>query len=224
MQFTTTKRFAFAASALLVGGLAAAKLAYGAGTEDNVREAAKVRKGFAVAPVALNLSGKNPDLVGYGSYLVNVVGGCNDCHSAGIPFVFAPGGSPYFGQPKKLNPEGHLGGGTDFGPFPGLEHLYSRNLTPDKSGLPVGGMTYNEFVDVIRNGTDRKKIHPSCSATVKTGCVPPPFDGSKLQVMPWPLLQDLDNYDLLAIYQYLSAIPCVPGPADKDNILSNACK
>jgi hypothetical protein len=30
------------------------------------------------------------------------------------------------------------------------------------------------------------RLHPNCSATVTTNCLPPPFDGSLLQIMPWP--------------------------------------
>lgn len=30
--------------------------------------------------------------------------------------------------------------------------------------------------------------------------------------MPWPDFQTLTDYDLRAIYEYLSAIPCVEGP------------
>src|SRR5713101_1013440 len=41
----------------------------------------KIQRGFALAPVPLNLAGKNRALVGMGSYLVNAVGGCNDCHT-----------------------------------------------------------------------------------------------------------------------------------------------
>ncbi|HZW95698.1 MAG TPA: hypothetical protein VFF64_22310 [Candidatus Eremiobacteraceae bacterium] len=42
----------------------------------------RVRIGFRIAPVHLNLEGKDHDLVGLGSYLVNAVGDCNGCHSA----------------------------------------------------------------------------------------------------------------------------------------------
>src|SRR5690242_2680503 len=46
-------------------------------------DAAKSLKGFQIAPVPLNMQGRDPYLVGYGSYLVNAVGDCNGCHSAG---------------------------------------------------------------------------------------------------------------------------------------------
>jgi hypothetical protein len=31
-----------------------------------------------------------------------------------------------------------------------------------------------------------------------------------LQVMPWPVFQDLNDRDLRAIYEYLRAIPSLP--------------
>jgi hypothetical protein len=30
--------------------------------------------------------------------------------------------------------------------------------------------------------------------------------------MPWPDFQDMTEHDLRAIYEYLSAIPCIAGP------------
>src|SRR5215472_9076776 len=79
----------------------------------------RIQIGFKIAPVPLNLAGKNRALVGLGSYIVNAQGDCNGCHSAGPPTEFAPGGNPYFGQPTQVNPATYLGGGRDFGPYPG---------------------------------------------------------------------------------------------------------
>jgi hypothetical protein len=41
--------------------------------------------------------------------------------------------------------------------------------------------------------------------------MPPPFDGALLQIMPWPVLQNMTVGDLSAIYEYLNAIPCLEG-------------
>lgn len=79
----------------------------------------RIEQGFDIAPVPLNLDNKNRDLVGLGSYLVNAVTPCNDCHSAGPATQYAKGGNPYFGQPKMVNPATYLGGGRDFGQLPG---------------------------------------------------------------------------------------------------------
>ncbi len=121
-------------------------------------EESKIRRGFEIAPVHLNLERKNRALVGLGSYIVNAVGDCNGCHSAGPTSEFAsPGGNPYFRTPpfsgtKQVNQLTYLGGGRDFGPVGSVAHLYSRNLTPDNTGLPVGGHTYKEFVEIMRLG------------------------------------------------------------------------
>jgi len=99
-------------------------------------EASKIQQGFAIAPVPLKLDGKNRALVGLGSYIVNAQADCDGCHSAGPETEFAPGGNPYFGQPTKINPATYLGGGRDFGPFPGpgpFPHIISRNLTPGQN-------------------------------------------------------------------------------------------
>ena len=81
--------------------------------------------GFKVAPVPLNLEHKDPALVGLGSYMVNVVASCNDCHSDGPMTQYAPGGNPYFNQPAQVNTAVYLGGGRDFGPLvPGTPDIY----------------------------------------------------------------------------------------------------
>lgn len=193
-------------------------------------EASRIKLGFKIAPVPLNLEGKDPNLVGLGSYWVNAVSDCNFCHTAGGPpnFNFAAGFNPYFGQPKKTDPTTYLAGGTDFGPAlpPGFyapgygdyvgPDIVSRNLTPDKTGMPEGGHTFAQFKQVFRTGVDLDNLHPTCIAAFPVptppNCIPPPVDGSRLQVMPWPNFQDLTDHDILAIYEYLSAIPCIAGP------------
>ena len=187
---------------------------------------AKVQLGLALAPVPLNLQNKDTNLVGYGSYLVNAVGDCNGCHNADLATEFAPGGNPYFGQPTKVNPETYLGGGRDFGPFPGpgpFPHIISRNLTPDKTGLPEGGHTFEEFVQIIRTGVDLDHLHPTCTGPPDGTCLPPPFDGALLQIMPWPTYHNMTDRDLGAIYEYLSTIPCIAGPPAPDP-LHNDCE
>jgi hypothetical protein len=189
--------------------------------EDNGRkdEASEIKRGFAIAPVRLNLDGKNRALVGLGSYIVNAQADCNGCHNPGPGAnEFLPGGNPYFGQPKIINPAMYLGGGRDFGALvAGSAHIISRNLTPDKTGLPEGGHTFSEFVQIMRTGVDLDNLHPTCPAGVlNTGCVPAPFHGDLLQVMPWPTDKDMTDHDLRAIYEYLSAIPCISGPDAPD--------
>jgi hypothetical protein len=171
----------------------------------------RIEQGFDITPVKLDLDGKNRKLVGLGSYIVNAQGDCNGCHTNP---EFASGGNPYFlGQKKKIDPKTYLGGGVDFGSFgPGSPNIVSRNLTPDKTGRPEGGHSLAEFRQILRTGIDMDQLHPSCSATLTTNCLPPPFDGSRLQIMPWPTYQSMTDHDLRAIYEYLRAIPCVAGP------------
>jgi hypothetical protein len=182
----------------------------------------RVEIGLEAAPFPLNTRRKNLALVGLGSYYVNVVGDCNGCHSAGPPTQFAKGGNPYFNQPKMVNPATYLGGGRNFGPLvPNSASIISRNLTPDASGLPIGGDTFDQFVHTIRTGLDPDNLHPPCSGAPNANCIPAPFDGNLLQVMPWPGLKNLSDHDLRAIYEYLRAIPCVEGNDPRD--VANRC-
>ncbi len=169
----------------------------------------------------LNLGDKDRDMVGLGSYLVNVAADCDGCHSAGPNTEFAPGGNPYllpgktpplFNGTKKINPETYLGGGRSFGAFgPGPTNIVSRNLTPDKSGLPEGGHTLSEFITIMRTGVDMDSAHPSCAMGQTSGCLSFPFNGALLQVMPWPAFQNMTDRQLSAIYTYLSVVPCLEG-------------
>jgi hypothetical protein len=208
------------AGILLAGVVISSTRARADGQDD---ENSKVKIGFAIAPVHLNLAGKNRELVGLGSYIVNAQADCNGCHSTGPANEFAGGGNPYFGQPTKVNPDTYLGGGRDFGPLGPLPHIFSRNLTPDKTGRPEGGHTFSEFVQIIRNGTDFDHVHPTCTGAPDGTCLPKPFDGDLLQIMPWPIQKNMTYHDLRAIYEYLSAIPCVEGLASPA-ILHNDCK
>ncbi len=174
------------------------------GNDDDSR----IQQGFAIAPVPLNLTGKNRALVGLGSYIVNAQVDCNGCHTSaprGMPQLeWVPGGVPFFGQrPTEVNPTYYLGGGQHFPLVPGFPDIVSRNLTPDKTGLPEGGRRFEEFLQIMRTGVDLDQLHLN---------LPPPFDGSLLQIMPWPTFQNMTDHDLRAIYEYLSAIPCIAGP------------
>lgn len=186
----------------------------------------RIEIGLRTAPVPLKLTGKDRALVGLGGYLVNGIAACNDCHSLNRQTEFVAGGNPYFGQPVKVNPETYLGGGTDFGSLttaPASPHIIARNLTPDKTGLPVGGRSYSQFREIIRTGVDLDHLHPTCSPGQTANCLPPPFDGNLLQVMPWYAFQSMTERDIRAIYEYLSAIPCIEGPP-APSVLHNDCQ
>ena len=150
---------------------------------DEDESASRVRQGFAIAPVHLELHGRNRALVGLGSYIVNAQGGCADCHSCP---TYASGHNPYLGQPKRFNADTYLAGGVPFGPFT------SRNITPDETtGKPE--LSLAQFKEVLRKGTDFDHQHPQF--------------GPLLQVMPWPIYQSMTDHDIRAIYEYLRSIP-----------------
>jgi hypothetical protein len=160
------------------------------------RDLPRIIRGFQIAPVRLNLRGKDLALVGLGSYIVNGEGGCNDCHTAP---PFAAGGDPFLGEPKRVNAARYLAGGVPFGPPGDPNTPVSRNLTPRANGLPAG-LTWPEFRRTMRTGADLKQRAPFV----------PSADNDLLQVMPWPVYQDMIERDLRAVYEYLRAIPTLP--------------
>jgi hypothetical protein len=185
-------KFTASAAVIVLSIISIGTLALSAYHDDDDRgdgiDRSRVEQGFAIAPVPLDLHGKNRNLVGYGSYLVNAVAGCSDCHTNP---TYLPGGNPFLGQPKQVNAAHYLAGGQQFGPF------VSRNLTPEANGLPEGH-TYDEFVQIMRTGIDFDHAHPQF--------------GPLLQVMPWPTFQNMTDRDLRAIYEYLRSIPpATPG-------------
>src|SRR5207244_9822347 len=89
----------------------------GGADADAAPEQTPSERGLAISPVPIP-SGLTPDQtaqIGLGSYLVNAVAGCGDCHNAPGP------------PPLKF-----LAGGTPF-PIDGNNIVYARNLTADPS-------------------------------------------------------------------------------------------
>ena len=159
-------------------------------------ELARIIRGYQIAPVPLDLKGKNIVLVGLGSYIVNAAGGCNDCHTSP---PYSAGGDPFAGEEKAVNAARYLAGGTPFGPPGDPNTPVSRNLTPRSNGLPAN-LTWDQFRQTITTGVDLKNRPPHV----------PSADKDLLQVMPWPVYQDLSDRDLRAIYEYLRSIPSLP--------------
>jgi hypothetical protein len=160
-----------------------------------VSEAAK--KGLDIAPVPLALTGRTSrqiEMIGNGSYIVNALADCPNCHGSG--------------------PGTYLGGGGcvpgDAGP-PGCSGLQfatpnftvtARNLTPDTAtGLKL---SEDQLVTAIRTGAD---FH-----TMGDGGAP----SQTMLVMPWLTFRWMSDYDLRSIWWYLQAIPAVSNavPAD----------
>ena len=136
-------------AAIILAGMMGSSKRVGARDDEtgDRSEESRIQRGFDIAPVPLNLEGENRALVGLGSYIVNAVGDCNGCHSAGPATEFAKGGNPYFLSPPfsgkvEINTATYLGGGRDFGPVGSVPHLYARNLHRTKRGcLKVGAPT-----------------------------------------------------------------------------------
>jgi mono/diheme cytochrome c family protein len=136
-----------------------------------------------------------------GRYLVTAMG-CNDCHT---PWKMGPAGPEpdmtraLSGHPEEMvmPPAPDLGGGpwlwagaatnTAFaGPW-GMS--FSANLTPDPSGL--GAWDEEIFIRAIRTGKHWGQSRP---------ILPP---------MPWPMIRNLDDGDLGAVFAYLQSLPPV---------------
>jgi hypothetical protein len=141
--------------------------------------------GFHVSPVPIvNTATATQDqleAIGLGSYIVNAVVGCNDCHQhlnmAGPP-DFMAGGQPF------VIPVGPAATAT----------VHARNLTPDPTtGLVHDVHSADDFVTVFRTGADMRTGHTNES----------------LLVMPWPTFRWMKDSDIKAIYAYLRHIPAV---------------
>jgi hypothetical protein len=160
-------------TAALAAGLALAwSVGYVRAAEDEIDKDLlhRIKIGYAIGPVPLDLAGKNRLLVG----------------------LDAEGGNPFVGEPERVNQEAYLGGGVPFGPF------VSRNLTPNRLGLPAG-LTLEQFGETMRAGRDLKNRPPAVPSEAL----------DLLQVMPWPVYAHMNDRDLKAVYEYLRAIPCV---------------
>ena len=132
-------------------------------------------------------------MVGLGSYIVNAQADCNGCHSVEfLPYV--PGNDPFAGEVELIDPDRYLVGGSAFGPF------VSRNLRPDPATGRPAGLTFKEFLMVLRTGVD---LHDADHLPPMTPL---------LQTMPWPNFRRMIRRDIRAIYEYLSALPPAPAP------------
>jgi len=189
-----------------------------------------IQQGFDASPIPkdkLNLTGKDVARVGRGAYLVNGAGDCSGCHS--FPRFLAKGdtagsdpavGDPYSGVPSdqsvsgqllaNFNNKHYLAGGRCFGGF------MSRNITPDKSGRPLG-LTEKEFITVMRTGRDVACENNPSDPICQLGT--PGANEAVLQTMPWPTYHSMTDTDLKAIYAYLSAIP----HAEACNTVDDGC-
>lgn len=139
------------------------------------------------------------DLVKRGDYLVNSMG-CGDCHT---PMKMGPNGPEHdmdrflSGHPagEQLPPPPAPSGpwiisvsatGTAWsGPW-GIS--YTQNLTPDPETGVSGTYTEEQFIMTIREGKKQGRGR---------AILPP---------MPWPVIRNLTDDDLKAIYAYLKTV------------------
>jgi len=198
----------------------------------------EVEIGLKIAPVPLNLTGKDRNLVGLGSFIVNAQADCNGCHTSDPANEYKDPGNPYFNQhPTVVNTANYLAGGQNFGSvgagiFNGKTgagpDIVTRNLTPDYTGLPEGGHTFADFYTIMKTGHDFDHLHPNCSSTITDNCyfATPgnEVDGALLQIMPWPTFSHMTDNQLLAIWTYLSAIPCNANASSPYPWVRNVCK
>lgn len=155
----------------------------------------KASDGPAPAPKQMSKA----EMVKRGDYLVNAMG-CTDCHT---PFKMGPNGPEpdmdrfLSGQPadEKLPPPpapsgpwivSASGTGTAWaGPW-GIS--YTQNLTPDPETGVAGIYTEEQFIMTIREGKKQGRGR---------ALLPP---------MPWPVIRNLTDDDLKAIFAYLQTV------------------
>jgi mono/diheme cytochrome c family protein len=140
--------------------------------------------------------------VARGKYLVEAVGGCNDCHT---PYKMGDNGPEpdmtrmLSGHPAgaSVTPPPHLSGpwmaavSNTFTAWAGPWGLsYTKNLTPDKD-TGLGTWTEQQFVDTLRNGREQGRGRQ---------LLPP---------MPWQDFRLMNDDDLKSIFAFLKTIPAV---------------
>lgn len=158
--------------------------------------------GLAALARADAQGGAVADQIKRGDYLVNAVGGCNDCHTPkregpngpeDVPGRFLAGhdeampvpSAPVLKAPWMASVTGSFTAWS--GPW-GVS--FTRNLTPDRE-TGLGDWTEQQFVDTMRKG--RRQGHGR-------ELLPP---------MPWMVYKAMTDDDLKAIYAYLRTIPSV---------------
>ena len=153
-------------------------------------EIEQILRGFEIAPVQLNLRGKDWALVGLGSYLVNTTG-CNDCHTHPN---WADGHNPYLpNQTEQINTAQYMSGGRVLPKIDGKTVRCCLGQHHTRQHRKTRRANSAEFLYVMHTGHD------------------PDNQTRPLQVMPWPLYRWKTDRDLKAMYEYLRAIPSLPG-------------
>jgi mono/diheme cytochrome c family protein len=157
-------------------------------------------RGLAISPVEqpAHLRRGRLEAYGVGSYLVNALGRCNDCHTH--PDRTA--------SPSRVNVEAFLAGGAVFLVPPALPAAFrqprvtSANLKGASHGFfHQPGDSFRRFREVIRTGTHADET-------------PPRPLGYPMSLVAGNLPNLLEE-DLADLYAYLKAAPATSGPADR---------
>jgi mono/diheme cytochrome c family protein len=165
---------------------------------DNVLRGLAVRPLDAPADLATRTSSEIA-AIGRGSYLVNTLAHCNDCHT-----------NPARDSAGKVNTAHYLTGGGVFPTPTGLGPVFhqTRSMSADLTGKTHGflnepGATFNLFLGIISSGQHIDDTPPSPLAWP----------------MPWNIFQNMTLSDLEAVWSYLKTLPPIAGtatdPADK---------
>jgi hypothetical protein len=153
------------------------------------------------------------ELIARGKYLTTI-GGCNDCHSPKVMTTHGPEPDTtrlLSGHPRN-EPLPTFVTTKEWILFsPGLTAAagpwgvsYAANLTPDDTG--IGNWTLEQFMTAIRKGKFKG------------------LEGSRplLPPMPWPMIAQMTDEDLEAVFTYLQSIPpvnnLVPAPVSPDKL------
>ncbi len=156
---------------------------------DSAKDADGVLRGFAISPLALpdltTFPANVQSLFGRGSYLVNAVGRCNECHTNP-----ARDRATY-----KINTAAYLGGGMVFGPSQSTKRSMSRNLCGASFGYTA---PFTEFATTLASG-------------LRGGRAAEPIAWP----MPTWALTNLTTGDLEAVFTYLRLLPRRSGAGDK---------
>lgn len=214
----TTLLTVFAASLVVFTALRLAPQKVHAGEENSDQNLVEI--GLRIAPHFIHIEGKDRDLVGLGSFIANAQADCNGCHGSDPANEYLPTNNPFFlppnNSPARFNQATYLNGGQNFGPAgpgivqnpnsplfggPGLgPNIITRNLTPDYTGNPEGGVGLEKFIAIMRRGHDYDHLHPNCGGSVTDNCYSAPVNGELLQVMPWPKFRHMTDHQLRAIW------------------------
>ena len=158
---------------------------------DTTRDSDGVLRGFAIQPLAQPdlsaLPANVQSLFGRGSYLVNAVGRCSECHT----------NPPRSLATRKINTPAYLGGGMVFAAPAGqtLKRSMSRDLCGASNGYPA---PFTDFAATFASG-------------LRAGAAADPIAWP----MPTWALGNLTTQDLEALFTYLRLLPRRTGAADK---------